>query len=101
MFSRRVGREITLQHIALLNIILNLFGLIISSVDRAVPRRGGGVALYVKSLLMPTRLAIDAASSCVEMVGCQIFLPSCHITVLLYRSLCPTKSDDNIALRVL
>ncbi len=31
--------------------------------DRAVPRRGGGVALYVKSLLMPTRLEIDATPS--------------------------------------
>ncbi len=37
--------------------------------DRAVPRRGGGVALYVKSLLMPARLVIDATSPRVETAG--------------------------------
>ncbi len=35
--------------------------------DHAVPRRGRGVALGIKSLLMPTRLAIDATQACVEM----------------------------------
>ncbi len=70
--------------------------------DRAVPRRGGGVALYGKSLLMPTRLAINAISPCVEMVGCQFSLPSRHIAVLLvYRSPRSTESDDDIVLRVL
>ncbi len=70
--------------------------------DSAVPRRGGGVALYVKYLLMPTHLAIDATSQCVEIVGCQFSLPSRHITALLvYRNPCSTESDDGIVLRVL
>ncbi len=66
-----------------------------------MPRRGGGVALYVKSLLMSTRLVINATSPCVEMVGCQFSLPSRHITVkLVNRSPCSTESDDDIVLRV-
>ncbi len=55
--------------------------------NRAVPRHGGGVALFVKSLLIPTRLVTDVPSSCVVTVSCQLFLPSRHITVLLaYRN---------------
>ncbi len=38
---------------------LNSYKLFRSS--RAVPRRGGGVALWEKSLLMPTGLVIDVA----------------------------------------
>ncbi len=51
---------------------------------------------------MPTHLAIDATSPCVELVGCQFALTSRHITVVLvYRSPCSTESDDDIVLCVL
>ncbi len=60
------------------------------------------IVLYVKSLLMPTHLAIDVTIPCGEMVGCQFSLPSRHITVLLvYRSPGSTEADDDIVLRVL
>ncbi len=65
-------------------------------------RRGGGVALYEKSLLMPTLLEIDATRPCVEILGRQFSLPSRHITVLLVcNSPSLTESDDDIVLRVL
>ncbi len=55
--------------------------------DRAVPRLEGGVAFYVKSPLIPSRIVTDVPSSCVETVSCQLFLPSRHITVLkVYRN---------------
>ncbi len=38
--------------------------------DRAVSRRGGGVTIYVKSLLLPTRLVIDVNIPRAEMEGC-------------------------------
>ncbi len=90
MVHHRVQPEVTLD------------GYTLFRSDRAEHPRGGGVALYVKSLLMPTHLAIDATNPCVEMVGCQFSLPSRHITVLLvYKSPCSTESDDDIVLRVL
>ncbi len=45
--------------------------------DRAVSRRGGDVALYVK----PLRLRIDATRPCDQMEGFQISIPSRHFTV--------------------
>ncbi len=69
--------------------------------DRLSGRRGGGVALYVKSVVVKScsprciSLNFNTDSSFAEVVACQIPHPSQLLTVLgVYRSLISPEADD-------
>ncbi len=69
--------------------------------ERVQTRRGGGVALYIKSSLMPVRPQLDMeASPCIEMICCRISTFPSQTTILaVYRSSNSTSSGDLLVLQ--
>ncbi len=72
--------------------------------DRLSGRRGGGVALYVKSELLARcfSLGFNTDSSFAEVVACQIPHPSKLLTVIgVYRSPTAPEADDEQIIRAI